>query len=261
MWAKYDGKYPVPTQNEIINYMGGVPTNITQAVRAVNFFTNSMAFEVTINESDIERRNLALNTARIKLDGNIPSIFTTGGGVHAIIFCGAYGNYDGNNIIVEVMLFKDPNRSASEFKSDEYDLDYFINYVWISNPLNYYRREIALGNSRFGNIPQGNPEEELKTFYRYNGTYYGGPESYIPEGSQFVRISFKSNIELTSIDINNPDGTIFPYQKNISWQVGLLENGTHAEPGSGYRIKIQSLGDPRTGPIEYETLQTFSIIQ
>jgi hypothetical protein len=258
MWAIWDKGEKAASQGTIASWIGSLPTDINTIANAIQNFTNSMAWPYQVSVSNEDETLLIFSRAREALEYKLPSIFIINYGVHSITLVGCQGDYENYQLVAKILYFKDPNNPMSDDYPDAYSKEEFFLY-WQSGEV----REVVIGIARFGSAVQGNPREELADFYRYNGTYYGGPASYIPTGSQFVRVSYpigseklelgaQKNIEWESNGLTGNIkvellkggtywGTIatgLPItQGSYSWAVGQYQGGT-ATVGDDYKIKI-----------------------
>ncbi len=110
--------------------------------------------------------------------------------------------------------------------------------------------------------------EYYMEFIKYCGTYYGGPDSYIPEGSTFVRIRYPNAEESFPIgitkeirwesngftgpirlELQKDDLVIGTIAENLpigngsyNWEVGEYQGGS-AQTGNGYKIRVSMMDD------------------
>jgi len=147
-------------------------------------------------------------------------------------------------------------------------------------------REVVIGV--FGSMSgfEADSRENLKDFYRYNGTFYGGPTSFFPVGSQFVRIvspispeqlelgaqipiawesnGLLGNIKLELLKGDTYWGTIATnlpiQQQSYAWTVGNYQGGT-ANAGDDYKIKITMMdgSDYDTSNVNFSVVDPPSI--
>lgn len=204
---------------------------------------------------------------------------------HGVVAHGA-NNYTYNNGVpeAETIEFNDPGNVSDEFPYGHRKKTFLrFKADWLEPFANQYGALVTVyyikkGTSmNFDEIYEG-----CKEFLRYNGTYYGGPASYIPVGSEFVRISFpigtdelhlediehiewesnglSGNIKLELLKGDTYWGTIatnLPIQQgDYRWKVGQCQNDW-ATMGDNYKIKITMMDGS-----DYDTSNVdFSIIE
>jgi hypothetical protein len=286
MWAKYEGRSDV-TQEKIA--LDGMFSDcwscgmwFYQIVEAVNHYAAEAVGDFSLSYSRSSCEILlgkfvdALRDAEptiviyFDIDFIIP-------GKHAVIIKGYTKNEENNNdqLIPEIksVIFNDPYRQEKTLNYDD-----FISDIMVPVTEYYTEQERLLGRMTTGLFyivgtstrsyadRTMNAKQGYQEFLNRCGTYYGGPEIYIPEGSTFVRVRYPLGSETLAYgrneqikwESNSLSGQIKLqlYKNDIlkgtiaqnlpigngsyNWTAGQYLGGS-VQTGENYRIKVSMM--------------------
>lgn len=260
MWAMRDGNDF--SQPFIASYICGPngKSSMEMVAEGIGRFTNSPGHCGVYYPTDAGQDE-ALADAAGSLSRNEPAILPFYGGTHAVIARGFEYTKTllSARTVVKNMTFHDPGYFSGE------------NYWLTAGPLKEgFFKVITDEGDPYGGFYQVVVCDSwslilagYKEYLRTNGTFYGGPDSYIPDGSEFIRIlyplgserielgapisiSWESNALIGNIKLELLRGDLclgviasnLPIgQGKYVWTVGQYQGGT-APIGDDYKIKI-----------------------
>ncbi|MCK4764351.1 MAG: hypothetical protein KAW12_19285, partial [Candidatus Aminicenantes bacterium] len=263
MWQDFnwecdpDTTIPFASQQEINTYMEGVSGDLlTKTEAAVDHFTDHEGYIVSKSVTEDEY-NDCHHIFLTNLRHNKPAIIPFFGGERSVFLVELYWMetlFD--KIVYKTITVHDPVDYVSlEITYESLRDDYFL-------PIDN-RYKFVAGDE----VPEWGEAGYLE-FLKHNGTYYGGPEVYIPEGSTFLRvgdpiggetlakrktdqIKWESNgltgqIKLELYKNDSFAGTIatnLPIENGShDWTVGDYINGS-VQTGDDYRIKVSMIDE------------------
>ena len=293
MWANYCGNYyinqtEISCDSEISDYPCSTDHGLwfCQIEYGVKKYATDKVvgeYEPSIFEADLDMI-ISRITDRLSV-GNPSIVISSGYGDenHAIIIRG-YNIYNINEDdeenddgvpIVKDINYNDPYHGIVSEPIGDFKLDTFLptyEYQTFSDKASGFRSYgyfyiLGLGSKTAAQNLE-NAQLGYLEFLKRCGTYYGGPDSYIPEGSTFVRIRYPNAEESFSIgtfkeiiwesngltgyirlELQKDDLVLGTIAENLqiengsyNWEVGEYQGGS-AQTGDGYKIRVSMMDD------------------
>ncbi len=286
MWAHYRGNWMI-TQESLARdpYICDSADPWTgmyvyQIIRGVNKYADSAAGDCSYDLSD-DGKNMIFSRITAALSDGQPSILVTLNEYtlekHALIVKG-YDTYETEVFVpnIKSVRYNDP-WNGSEEEETFFDMKtsiYHLVCVYMSeaeriNDLRScgYVYIMGLGNKPLSQIYQDGATG-YSEYLKRCGTYYGGPQVYIPAGSTFLRVRYpQGGEELLNgkseqikweanglsgnirLELYRNDALVGLIAENLpmgtgtyNWLVGECQDET-VHPGNGYKVKVSRMDD------------------
>lgn len=279
MWLLYAG---IEVSQQDIALIAGTTLNGTSigGVRDALDWYGVFYVDVGSYENTEDGQNRALSDGHVSLSLGEPAIYYIDDGWHAIIwwkYC--YCVNEKNSPSGDIIHFNDP-WDGPDVRTYDWLKDHYK--PWdepYEDGLRYYNvvdsAAISISNIAYNE------------FLKRCGTYYGGPDVYIPEGSTFVRIRYPNAEEsfyigtfkeiiwesngLTGpirLELQKDDLVIGTIAENLpiengsfNWEVGEFLEG-RAQTGDGFKIRVSMMDDSfnDTSNLEFSISQPPTLI-